>query len=73
VIAAHLENREYLVGDRFTVADANLGWTLLLFGHCGVDLAQWPQLAAYLARFQARPHVKAAIATEMELRKTVKR
>ncbi len=72
VIAAHLADREYLVGDRFTVADAYLGWSLLLFGRCGVDLAQWPSLAAYLARVQARPQVTAAIGIEMELRKTVK-
>jgi glutathione S-transferase len=43
-----------------------------LFGHCGVELTQWPSLSAYLARIQARPHVKAAIGIEMELRKTVK-
>ena len=72
VISAHLTDREYLVGGRFTVADAYLGWALLVFGHCGVDLAQWPSLTAYLARFQARPQVKAAIAIEMALRKTVK-
>jgi glutathione S-transferase len=72
VIATYLTDREYLVGNRFTVADAYLGWSLLLFGHCGVDLAQWPSLQAYLARVQARPQVKAAIAIEMELRKTVK-
>ena len=72
VISAHLTDRDYLIGDRFTVADAYLTWSLLLFGRCGVDLAQWPPLAAYLARMQARPHIKAAIDIEMELRKTVK-
>src|SRR6266481_2722161 len=40
VAAAHLANREYLVGDRFTVADAHLAWALLLLGHGGVDVAQ---------------------------------
>ena len=71
VAAAHLANRQYLVGERFTVADAYLGWALLLLGHAGVDLAQWPSLVAYRDRIQARPQVKAAIGIEMALRKTV--
>ena len=70
VAAEHLEGRKYLVGERFTVADAYLGWALLLLGHGGVDVAQWPSLVAYLERFQARPQVKAAIRIEMQLRKT---
>jgi glutathione S-transferase len=72
VAAAHLANRDYLVGDRFTVADAHLAWALLLLGHAGVDLAQWPSLTAYRDRIQARPRVKAAIGIEMQLFKTVK-
>jgi glutathione S-transferase len=72
VVAAHLANREYLIGDRFTVADAHLVWALLLLGHARVDLAPWPQLVAYRDRIQARPQVKAAIGIEMALFKTVK-
>jgi len=71
VVAAHLANRKYLVGDRFTVADAHLVWALLLLGHARVDLAQWPSLIAYRDRIQARPQVRAAIGIEMALRKTV--
>ena len=67
--AAHLANRDYLVGDRFTVADAHLTWSLLLLGRAGVDLAQWPSLVAYRDRMQARPQVKAAIGIEMQLLK----
>ena len=70
--AAHLSDREYLVGDRFTVADGYLAWSLLLLGRGGVDVAQWPSLVAYLARIQARPQVKAAIGIEMQLWKTMK-
>ena len=65
--AAHLSNRDYVVGDRFTVADAHLAWSLLLLGRTGVDLAQWPALVAYRDRIQARPQVKAAIGIEMQL------
>jgi glutathione S-transferase len=71
VPSAHLADREFLVGNRFTVADAHLIWALLLLRPAGVDIAQWPSLSGYLARMQARPAVREAIATEMALRKTV--
>ena len=71
VPAAHLADRKFLVGERFTVADAHLAWALLLLRPAGVDIAQWPQLAAYLERMQARPAVREAIATEMALRKAL--
>ncbi|WP_298241188.1 glutathione binding-like protein [uncultured Bradyrhizobium sp.] len=71
VPAAHLAEHEFLVGDRFTVADAHLTWALLLLRPAGVDVAQWPSLASYLARMQARPAVREAIATELALRKTL--
>lgn len=71
VPAAHLADREFVVGQRFTVADAHLAWALLLLRPAGVDIAQWPSLSAYLERMQARPTVRDAIATEMALRKTI--
>ena len=69
VPSAHLTDREFLVGNRFTVADAHLAWALLLLRPAGVDIAQWSSLAGYLERMQARPAVREAIATEMALRK----
>jgi glutathione S-transferase len=72
VAAAHLASRQYLVGDRFTVADAYLAWSLLLLRPGGIDVAAWPSLVDYLARIQARPKVKAAIDHEMELWKKAK-
>lgn len=71
VPSAHLADREFLVGNRFTVADSHLTWALLLLRPAGVDIAQWPSLSAYLERMQARPTVRDAIATEMALRKTI--
>jgi glutathione S-transferase len=71
VPSAHLADREFLVGQRFTVADAHLTWALLLLRAAGVDVAQWPSLVAYLERMQARPTVREAVATEMALRKTM--
>jgi glutathione S-transferase len=69
--AAHLESRQYLVGERFTVADAHLAWSLLLLRPAGVDIADWPSLVRYLDHIRARPQVKAAIDTELAIRKTL--
>ncbi|MET3908674.1 glutathione S-transferase [Bradyrhizobium sp. S3.3.6] len=71
VPAAHLADREFLVGNSFTVADAHLTWALLLLRAAGVDIAQWPSLSAYLERMRARPMVREAIATETALRKAM--
>jgi len=71
VASDHLSSRDYLVGNRFTVADGYLAWALLLLRRGGVDVGNWPSLVDYLARVQARPQVKAAIEMEMALRKTV--
>ena len=73
VAADHLSGRSYLVGDRFTVADGYLAWSLLLLGRGGVEVAGWPTLVEFLARIQARPLTKAAIDHEMALRKTLRR
>jgi glutathione S-transferase len=67
VAADHLAERSYLVGDRFTVADGYLTWSLLLLRHGGVDVATWPSLVDYLARMRARPQLKAAIDHETNL------
>lgn len=71
VPSTHLADHEFLVGQRFTVADAHLTWALLLLRPAGVDIAQWPSLSAYIERMQARPMVRDAIATEMALRKAI--
>lgn len=60
-----------LVEQAVIAGGQRLTWALLLLRPAGVDIAQWPSLSAYLARMQARPSVRDAIATEMELRKTV--
>jgi len=67
VAADHLSERPYLVGDRFTVADGHLAWSLLLLRQGGVDIADWPPLVDYLSRMRTRPQVKAAIDLETNL------
>jgi|SRR5579872_310019 len=55
-----LGSKNYLLGDRFTVADAYLYVVLSWSGHVGIDLGQWPALKRHNERVGARPHVIAA-------------
>lgn len=68
-IARRLGQRETLVGDGFTVADAYLltllNWAVFL----KADLAKWPALQAYHRRHLQRPSVVRAMGVEMEERK----
>jgi glutathione S-transferase len=58
------DGRDYLGGSQFSVADAYLfvlqNWT----GFVGIDLKQWPKLAAFQARVGARPKVQEALIAE---------
>lgn len=60
----HLASQDYLLGDGFGAADAYaftiLSWAPIV----GIDLAQWPSIAAYIERISARPSVRAALAAE---------
>jgi len=64
VIEQKLAGREYLLGDRFTVADAYLfvvtGWA----PHVKVDLSEYPNVQAFQKRVAARPAVQAAMKAE---------
>ncbi|WP_437882427.1 glutathione transferase GstA [Pseudomonas sp. LRF_L74] len=63
-LAAQLGNNEYLLENRFSVADGYLftvlGWT----DHVGFSLDQWPTLQAYRSRIGARPKVVEALKAE---------
>lgn len=62
--AKHLEKNDYLVGNRFTVADGYLFTVLGWAQHTGIDLKQWPSLVAFQERVGARASVEAARAAE---------
>jgi glutathione S-transferase len=57
---SHLENHEYLVDGRFTVADIAVGYALYLACALHLDERLQPQTRAYLERLQARPAFKRA-------------
>jgi glutathione S-transferase len=63
-IAERLGPDAYLMGDRFTVADAYFFTLLNWCQWTGVDLARWPALATYHARVAARPKVQQALRAE---------
>lgn len=52
---AHIETREFLCADRFTIADIAVGYALHLGQSLGLDERYTPQVKDYLARLQARP------------------
>ncbi len=58
--------REYLVGNRFTIADIAMASPFVNFAMGGeqVDAARWPELAAYVQRVQSRPSFKEVLASE---------
>lgn len=63
-LEARLAGREWLVGDRFTVADAYAFTIVRWAPMVDLSLASVPALRAYLARIEARPAVHAALRAE---------
>lgn len=59
-----LDGRDWLVGDAIGPADFYLFWVLALTQNLGVDLARWPNLAAFQARIMAERWARAAFAVE---------
>jgi glutathione S-transferase len=64
-----LAGKEYLMGRQFTVADAYLFVLLNWTKSQSIDLARWPNLAAFQARVGARPKVQEALQNEGLLKK----
>ncbi|CAB3794630.1 glutathione S-transferase family protein [Paraburkholderia fynbosensis] len=60
------DGRSYLTGEQFTVADAYV-WATLWHKRSGVNLDHLKNLAAYIARIEARPAVQKALKDEAEL------
>ena len=59
-----LAGKDYLMGSQFTVADGYLFTILRWAIAMKFDLAQWPNLNAYMDRVGARPKVKEAMLAE---------
>ena len=64
LVESALRGRDYLLGERFTVADAYLYTVVNWTARAGIERAHWPALAGFHARIGARPAVQAARAAE---------
>ena len=63
-LAKQLEGKQYVMGDKFTVADAYLFTILNWAGPSKFDLSKWPAITDYQKRVGARPKVKEAMVAE---------
>lgn len=63
-LARQLEGKQYLMGDKFTVADAYLFVILNWAAPSKFDLSRWPALQEYHKRVAARPKVQEALKAE---------
>lgn len=62
--AEALARGPYLLGEEFTVADAYLFWSLLLFPQLGVDVDRHPSLVAFRELVRGRPRVREVLSVE---------
>ena len=65
-LTGELGDNQYVVGNRFTIADIAVASPFVNLGHAGVtvDAARWPKLAAYVDRIHSRPSFKPLIEEE---------
>jgi glutathione S-transferase len=63
-IDKQLAGKQYLMGDKFTVADAYLFTVLRWSPRIELDVGKWPNIKAYMDRVAARPKVQEALRTE---------
>jgi len=64
-----LAGKQFLTGDKFTIADAYLFVVANWSNFVGIDLGRWPALKEFQARVAARPKVQEALAAEGLLKK----
>jgi glutathione S-transferase len=62
LVEQHLQDREFAVGDAFTVADLCLYGYLQVAGEAGVDTSRMPALEAWFERVRGRPRHVADLA-----------
>lgn len=63
-LSERLNGQPYLMGERFSVADAYLFTVLNWNSYVGMDMGKWPKLQAYMARVAERPAVREALRAE---------
>jgi glutathione S-transferase len=68
-VAATLDTQDYLLGARFTVADAYLFVVTRWAKRFDIDVDQWPALARFMERVAARASALTALQTESQAKK----
>ncbi|HNO76387.1 glutathione transferase GstA [Nitrosomonas mobilis] len=63
-LAEQLDDKQYLLGDSFTIADAYLFTALSWTRFHKVDMSKWPTLMDYMTRVAERPAVTEAMQKE---------
>lgn len=63
-LAKQLQGRQYMMGDKFSVADAYLFTILNWAGPTKFDLSKWPAITDYQKRVAQRPKVQEALKAE---------
>jgi glutathione S-transferase len=65
-LESEIGNNDYLVGNKFSIADIGVATIFVNFGFAGygVDAKRWPKLAAYVQRIHSRPSFKSVIDKE---------
>jgi glutathione S-transferase len=63
-VEAALSGRDWLFGERFSIADAYLFTILGWADYHHIDLSRWPHLKAYQQRIAERPSVQGALKAE---------
>ena len=63
-LAKQLEGKQYVMGDKFSVADAYVFTILNWAGPSKFDMGKWPVLQEYHKRVAARPRVQEALKAE---------
>ena len=59
-----LAGKQYITGDKFSVADAYLFTVLNWTNFHNIDVGKWPNIKAYMARITGRPKVQEAMKAE---------
>jgi len=63
-VAQQIDDKQFLLGNEFSIGDAYLFTVLGWAKYIDLDLGKWPALVAYQERVGARPGVQAALKAE---------
>lgn len=62
ILNAHLNGREYMVGDRFSTADINVYSSVMGVKFVNYDVSEYPNIVAWMARLETRPAMQKVVA-----------